>query len=208
MLIDIYLIKLIFFMELIDVFSYSQMKEMLEDSEKAFVMLYKSGSESSDCALSRLESIGEIPENVLLLKADVSQVRDIHPVYNITSVPTLLQFDKGELKNVIKGCMTEDYYESLVKGIYSKHSGDENEQKPQKRVIVYSTPSCPWCTRLKNYLKEKNIKFEDVDVAANRSRAEEMQRKSGQMGVPQTDIQGQIIVGFDKPKINRLLGIN
>ncbi|HHH55390.1 MAG TPA: hypothetical protein ENK91_17160, partial [Bacteroidetes bacterium] len=93
-------------MELIDVFSYSQMKEMLEDSEKAFVMLYKSGSESSDCALSRLESIGEIPENVLLLKADVSQVRDIHPVYNITSVPTLLQFDKGELKNVVKGCMT------------------------------------------------------------------------------------------------------
>ena len=195
-------------MELIDVYSHSQMQKMLQEKDKGFVMLYKKGSESSNCAVSHLESQTDIPDDIILLKADVSQVRDIHPQYNITSVPTLLQFENGELKNVVKGCMTEEYYKSLIKGIYNKISRGEDEQKSQKRVIVYSTPSCPWCTRLKNYLKEKNIKFEDVDVAANRSRAEEMQRKSGQMGVPQTDIGGQIIVGFDKPKINRLLGIN
>ena len=196
-------------MEWIDVFSLSQMQEMIESKDKAFLLLYKKGSESSDCALSRLETLSDIDEEkILLLKANVMEVRDIHPYYEITSVPTLLQFEKGELKNVIKGCMTEDYYNSLIKGIYFKSEGKSGEETPQKRVIVYSTPSCPWCTRLKNYLKEKNVKFEDVDVAANRSRAEEMQRKSGQMGVPQTDIQGQIIVGFDKPKINRLLGLN
>jgi len=196
-------------MEWIDVFSLDQMLEMIENKDKAFLLLYKNGSESSDCALSRLESISDIDEDkIILLKADVSEVRDIHPEYNITTVPTLLQFVNGELKNVVKGCMTEDYYNSLIKGIYFKSEGKNGEDVPQKRVIVYSTPSCPWCTRLKNYLREKNVKFEDVDVAANRSRAEEMQRKSGQMGVPQTDIQGQIIVGFDKPKINRLLGLN
>ncbi len=196
-------------MEWIDVFSLSQMQEMIESKDKAFLLLYKKGSESSDCALSRLETLSDIDEEkILLLKANVMEVKDIHPYYEITSVPTLLQFEKGELKNVIKGCMTEDYYNSLIKGIYFKSEVKNGEETPQKRVIVYSTPSCPWCTRLKNYLKEKNVKFEDVDVAANRSRAEEMQRKSGQMGVPQTDIQGQIIVGFDKPKINRLLGLN
>ncbi len=196
-------------MEWIDVFSLDQMLEMIENKDKAFLLLYKKGSESSDCALSRLESISDIDEDkIILLKADVSEVRDIHPEYNITTVPSLLQFVKGELKNVVKGCMTEDYYNSLIKGIYFKSEGKNGEEIPQKRVIVYSTPSCPWCTRLKNYLREKNVKFEDVDVAANRSRAEEMQRKSGQMGVPQTDIQGQIIVGFDKPRINRLLGLN
>lgn len=196
-------------MEWIDVYSLDQMLEMIDGKKKAYLLLYKKGSESSDCALSRLEGITDVDdEDIVLLKADVSQVRDIHPEYEITTVPTLLQFVNGELKNVVKGCMTEDYYNSLIKGIYHKSETKNGEEAPQKRVIVYSTPSCPWCTRLKNYLREKNIKFEDVDVAADRSRAEEMQRKSGQMGVPQTDIQGQIIVGFDKPKINRLLGIN
>jgi len=196
-------------MEWIDVFSLDQMLEMIEAKDKSFLLLYKNGSESSECALSRLESISGIDEEkIVLLKANVAEVRDIHPEYKITSVPSLLHFEKGELKNVVKGCMTEDYYNSLIKGIYFKSEGKNGEEVQQKRVIVYSTPSCPWCTRLKNYLREKNVKFEDVDVAANRTRAEEMQRKSGQMGVPQTDIQGQIIVGFDKPRINRLLGLN
>ena len=196
-------------MEWIDVFSLSQVLEMIKGKDKAFLLIYKRGSESSECALARLEAINNTDDDsIAFVKADVSTVRDIHPEYDIKTVPALLQFEKGVLKNVIKGCMTEDYYQSIIKGIYFKTEVKNGKETQQKRVIVYSTPSCPWCTRLKNYLKEKNVKFEDVDVAANRSRAEEMQRKSGQMGVPQTDIQGQIIVGFDKPKINRLLGLN
>jgi len=195
-------------MEWIDVYSHDQMLEMIKDVPKAFVLLYKDGSESSKCALERLESL-DLPDDdgYVFLKADVTKVRDIHPHYGLTSVPVLMYFEKGELKNTVKGCMTADYYEALIKGIYVSRESEDGEKR-QKRVIVYSTPSCPWCNRLKNYLREKNIKFEDVDVAANQSRAEEMKRKSGQMGVPQTDIEGQIVVGFDKPKINRLLGIN
>jgi glutaredoxin 3 len=76
-----------------------------------------------------------------------------------------------------------------------------------KRVIVYSTPACPYCIRVKQFLKEHNIVFEDNDVSADRAKAQEMMRTSGQMGVPVLDIEGEIIVGFEKEKIKSALGI-
>lgn len=76
-----------------------------------------------------------------------------------------------------------------------------------KNVRVYSTPTCPWCVRTKQFLKENNVTFQDLDVSANQQAAEEMVKKSGQMGVPVLDINGEIIVGFDKGKIKTALGI-
>ncbi len=74
-----------------------------------------------------------------------------------------------------------------------------------KKVIVYSTQSCPYCYMAKDFLKEKGIEFVDVDVGSNRERAMEMIEKSGQMGVPVLDIGGEIIIGFNKPKIEEAL---
>lgn len=76
-----------------------------------------------------------------------------------------------------------------------------------KQVTVYSTASCPWCIRVKQFLKENNIEFTDIDVSVNQQAAELMIQKSGQMGVPVLDIEGKIIVGFDKEKIKAELGI-
>lgn len=73
-------------------------------------------------------------------------------------------------------------------------------------VKVYSTPTCPWCTMVKNYLASKNIAFEDIDVSRNPQKAIEMIEKSGQRGVPVIDINGQIIVGFDQKKIDEMIG--
>jgi len=73
------------------------------------------------------------------------------------------------------------------------------------KIKVYSTPTCPWCYTLKDFLKEKNIKFEDIDVSKNQKKLEEMIIKSGQMGVPQIEINGKIIVGFDKAAIEKEL---
>jgi glutaredoxin 3 len=72
-------------------------------------------------------------------------------------------------------------------------------------VQVYSTPTCPYCTMVKSYLKSKSIPFEDYDVSSDGARAEEMIRKSGQMGVPVTDVDGSIIVGFSPVQIERAL---
>ena len=75
----------------------------------------------------------------------------------------------------------------------------------EPKVKVYSTKTCPWCIKLKEYLKEKKIEFEDIDVGADQKAAEEMVKKSGQMGVPVIDINGKIIVGFDKEEIEKAL---
>jgi len=75
------------------------------------------------------------------------------------------------------------------------------------KVRVFSTLTCPYCVTLKAYLKEKGIKYEDINVAEDQVAAKEMIDKSGQMGVPVSEIKGEIIIGFDKEKINKILGI-
>ncbi len=72
-------------------------------------------------------------------------------------------------------------------------------------VTVYSTPTCPWCHKAKDYLKGKNIAFDDIDVSSDPVRVDEMFKKSGQMGVPVIDINGKIIIGFDQLAIDEAL---
>jgi len=81
------------------------------------------------------------------------------------------------------------------------------EKKKQPQIKVYSTSTCPYCVTLKAYLDEKGFKYKDIDVTDNKEASQEMIDKSGQMGVPVSDIGGKIIVGFDKDKINQLLNI-
>ncbi len=77
----------------------------------------------------------------------------------------------------------------------------------KEKVIVFSTPTCPWCIQAKSYLKEKNIPFKDIDVSEDSEWANKMFEKSHQMGVPQLWINDDVVVGFDVPEINRLLKI-
>lgn len=73
------------------------------------------------------------------------------------------------------------------------------------KVKVYSTKTCPWCDQVKDFLREKGVKFEEIDVGTDQKAAQEMIQKSGQMGVPQIEINGEIIVGFDQAKIEKAL---
>ena len=74
-----------------------------------------------------------------------------------------------------------------------------------KRVVVFSTPTCPHCTNVKRYLKQNGIRFKDVDVSRDSRAAAEMVRKTGQQGVPQLWINNRPVVGFDRSKIDTLL---
>lgn len=74
-------------------------------------------------------------------------------------------------------------------------------------IKVYSTPTCPWCTMAKEYLKSKNVAFDDLDVSKDKDAAAEMIQKSGQRGVPVVDIDGNIIVGFDQKTIDKLINV-
>lgn len=66
------------------------------------------------------------------------------------------------------------------------------------QIKVYSTQTCPWCHVVKEFLAGHGLEFDEVDVSMDRAAAEEMVSKSGQMGVPQTEINGKMIVGFDR----------
>ena len=74
-------------------------------------------------------------------------------------------------------------------------------------VKVYTTNSCPWCVKAKTYLKSKDIEFEELNVQEDMDARQEMVNKSRQMGVPVLDIDGTVIVGFDKPAIDTALNL-
>ncbi len=74
----------------------------------------------------------------------------------------------------------------------------------EHKVTVYSTPTCPYCIQVKKYLSEKGIEYTDFDVASDLKAREEMMAKSKQMGVPVLDIDGTIVIGFNRAKIDEL----
>lgn len=78
----------------------------------------------------------------------------------------------------------------------------------QKRVLVFTTPTCPWCVRVKRYLTEQKVAFREIDVSRDQAAARDLVRRTGQMGVPVVEIDGRPVVGFDKPRIDRLLGLS
>ena len=74
-------------------------------------------------------------------------------------------------------------------------------------IIIYSTPTCVYCNTLKEYLNSKKIEFKEIDVSKDEKELEKMVAISGQMGVPVIDIDGNIVIGFDRAKVDELLNI-
>ncbi|MGQ9644125.1 MAG: glutaredoxin family protein [Ignavibacterium sp.] len=77
----------------------------------------------------------------------------------------------------------------------------------QPKVVIFTTPTCSFCNAAKRYFRENNIRFTEVDVSRDQKAAQDMVRRTGQMGVPVILINNRPIVGFDKPKINAMLNI-
>lgn len=175
-------------------------------AEKSFLLLYKPESEQGQCALSNLTAASQSETGVPVYLADVSFVRDIHSRFGITGAPALLVFNKGNFENSVKGCQDSTFYKALMENaIFQTKAAAEG--KTVKRVTVYSTPSCSWCNTLKSWLQKNGIRYSDVDVSRDQQAAEELVRRSGQQGVPQTEINGRIVVGFDQPRLKQLLEI-
>ena len=186
--------------------SLSELKSTLSPKGRSYVLLYKSDSEKSLCALDNLSKANSDEQNLTVFTADVSKVRDIHPEYGIKSVPSLLEFEKGEYRNLYKGCNEPKVLQAIFdEAIYIAQM--EKEGKTVKQVTVYSTPTCTWCTTLKNYLNKNKIRYTDVDISRDQSAAQDLVSRSGQQGVPQTEVNGQWVVGFDQSKLNTLLEI-
>ncbi len=187
-------------MKFINVKDYNDIKS--DQDSKKFILIYKKGTPNSDCAYDALKEL----KDGKVFSVDVNEVRNVHQHYGVTAVPSLVIVNNGKVENIIKGCQTPNYFDGIIHEKKAAYTG-ANNGSIQKRVIVYSTPSCPYCTKVKQYLTKHGIKFTDINVASNPQAAAEMVRKSGQRGVPQTEINGQIIVGFDTPKLSKILNI-
>ena len=186
--------------------SYEELVKNLEDTTRAFLLLYKQGSDNSECAYNNVKELSEsgTNKNVSVFSADVSKVRDIHSRYSITTAPSLLIFENSQYQKAIKGCQGKKYYKGLFEdNVFVSQS----EGKSQKTVIVYSTPTCPHCNSLKSFLRKNHVPFRDIDVSKNQQEAQKMVQRSGQQGVPQANISGQMVVGFNKKRIKELLDL-
>jgi glutaredoxin-like YruB-family protein len=190
------------------------LKKEIVTNREVWLLLYKKGSAQSDCAydnfiqavnIVRSDGI-EKDGNDTFLYADVNIIRDIHPEYKVTSVPALLHFESGRLKNIIKGCHDAAQFYTIFEK--AKYVDIRSNTSAQKNVTVFTSPTCTWCAAVKRHFQEHGIYYREIDISKDTKAADELVRRSGQLGVPQTDINGEIIVGFDKTRINSLLGIN
>ena len=85
----------------------------------------------------------------------------------------------------------------------------KSSKKPAKKssVRLYTTSTCPWCIKTKEFFRENNVKYSEVNVGLDEKARNEMFEKSGQFGVPVTDINGTIIVGYDKEALKKAIGL-
>lgn len=136
---------------------------------------------------------------------DVGEVKGVHRALGVDAVPTIVVVRAGKPERSIVGVQPEEYLDGALLGVGSPSSPAAG--KREHRVTVFVTDSCPWCTRVKSYLREKHVQFAEVNVQRDQSALRKMVARSGQQGVPQLDIDGSFVVGFDKPRIDALLGI-
>jgi len=186
--------------------SAEQFDRVLNQKPELFMVLfYTESSAKSQHSLKALEQLKKNNADLPIYKIDASRVRDIHPRYDIHAVPTLIAFRNGKAAEIISGVQTEGFYARLLEkpAIYS--SKDSNGQT--HRVTVYTTPTCPYCDMVKKYLNSKNVSYSEVDVASDRQAASELVQRTGQQGVPQTDIDGSFVIGYNTKELDRLLNL-
>ncbi len=183
------------------------LNKLIKENEALLITIfYADSSEKSKKALDVLKIVKDKNPKAPIFKVNVSEVRDIHSIYGINTVPAVLVLKEGKISNIVYGIQEKQYYETLFYDMPVFISTGKKEKKTH-RVIIYTTPTCSWCRTVKSYLKKNHIVFREVDISRDEKAAQNLMRKSGQMGVPQTDIDGRIVVGFDKAKLDAILGI-
>ncbi len=179
--------------------------QQVADKENFYILaFYSDASEKSKQAINVLDDLKNDNSDTPFYSVNASTVKDIHPRLGVNSVPTVLAVKDGKIVKNIQGLQNRNHYEMLL---YDAPVKKDGTAKPRHSVTVYSTPTCSWCNRLKQHLRQHRVMFRDVDVSRDQHAAQELMRRTGQTGVPQTDIDGQIIVGFDQTRIDSLLGL-
>lgn len=141
--------------------------------------------------------------DIKFAKLNVDENQQLAGLYGVMSIPTVIIFKKGKLITQKIGVEDKDSYKSAIKKAFDF---DPNA-KVKHDIKIFTTPTCPYCHMAKDYLKENKISFKEYDVSKDQKMAIDMYQKSGQLGVPQLWIDDQVVMGFNKPQIDMLLGL-
>ncbi|HZX10691.1 MAG TPA: thioredoxin family protein [Acidobacteriota bacterium] len=182
--------------------------ESIKKKNKKFFMLlfYADFSSAAKRSLSEIKKFSKENKQVPVYIIDVQKVSGIHKQFEVKNVPTVLVIQDGKVTKKIEGVESAKYYSYTISGIHSSRQ-KKGKKTGSLRVVVYVGPGCPACGTAKNYLKRQGVPFREVDISRDQYAAKRLARRSGQMAVPQIDINGYLVVGFDKAKIDRLLSI-
>ncbi len=163
-------------------------------------------SEAARRAVAELEEFSREQDGVPVYVVDVQEVRGVHKEFGVKKVPTVLAVENGKVTRFIEGVQSARFYAVHLSGAAASRARGAG-QATVRRVIVYSGPGCPACGQLKTYLRRRGVAFREVDISRDPRAADKIARRSGMMAVPQTDVNGRLVVGFDRAKLDRLLGI-
>jgi glutaredoxin-like YruB-family protein len=163
-------------------------------------------SDAAGRALEELKEFASENEEVPVFVVDVQKVKGAHKEYDVERVPTVLAVKEGNVTKSVEGVQSARFYALHFAGAAPRRAAGSGDGQVQ-HVVVYSGPGCPACGQLKNYLRRHGVAYREVDISRDQRAAEKLARRSGRMAVPQTDINGRLVVGFDRPRLNRLLGI-
>ena len=180
-------------------------KAQQEHGEFLVLAFWGEFSDAAQRALAELKEFSREQDDVPVYVVDVQQVRALHKDFGVEKVPTVLALEKGKVTRSIEGVQSARFYAVHFSG--ATPSRTQGTGATVRRVVVYSGPGCPACGQLKTYLRRHGVSFREVDISRDPHAAERIARRSGQMAVPQTDINGRLVVGFDRAKLDTLLGI-
>ncbi len=170
------------------------------------LMFWGSFSDAAERGLSELKKFAEEYEDIPVCALDVQKAKGVHKEFHVESVPTVLVMKDGKEMARFLGVESAAFYATQLGGAAPSHMGRTKSKRPP-RVTVYTSPGCPPCGQVKSYLRENNIPFRAVDISRDERAARDIVRRSGQQAVPQIDINGRIVVGYDRARIANLLGI-
>jgi glutaredoxin-like YruB-family protein len=173
--------------------------------EFLIVLFYGSFSSASKRALVELEQFSKEDGKTPVYGIDVEKVKGVHKQFGVERVPTVVALRRGKVTHRLEGVESAGFYARVLSGARPSHHKTGKGTAP-RRVIVYSGPGCPACGSAKAYLRRQGISFREVDIARDQNAAQSLVRRSGQMAVPQIDIDGHLIVGFDRAEIDRIIG--
>jgi len=163
-------------------------------------------SDAAQRARAELEEFSREQDDVPVYMVDVEKLRGLHKEFDVKRVPTVLAVEKGKVTKFIEGVQSARFYAVHLSGAAASRASATG-QATVRRVTVYSGPGCPACGQLKTYLRRHGVAFREVDISRDPRAADTIARRSGMMAVPQTDINGRLVVGFDRARLDSLLGI-